>query len=43
MEKEAKNYGAVAIGTQGAQYISFTRDPKSAAIFILEQIKTKRG
>lgn len=41
MKKEAKNYGAVAIGTQGAEYISYTRDPKSAAIFILETLNKK--
>jgi lactose PTS system EIICB component len=43
MKKEATNYGAIAIGTQGAEYISYTRDPKSAAIFILEALNFKEG
>ncbi|MGN9166145.1 PTS transporter subunit EIIC [Tissierellaceae bacterium HCP3S3_D8] len=41
MQNEAVQYNAIALGTGGAEYINYTRDPKSAAKFILRSISTQ--
>src|SRR5699024_4981835 len=38
MKKEARNYGAVVIATEGAEYIGYTRDSESAAELILKAL-----
>lgn len=39
MKNEAANYGAIAVGTEGVTYIGYTRDPMSAARFILNSLE----
>lgn len=41
MEKEAQRYDAIAVGTGGADYIGYTRNPKAAAEFILKSLNEK--
>lgn len=38
MENEAARYDAIAVGTGGADYIGYTRNPKAAAEFILKAL-----
>lgn len=39
MKNEASKYNAIAVGTEGATYIGYTRDPMSAARFILNSLE----
>lgn len=39
MKKEASKHNAIAVGTDGAEYIGYTRDPESAARFILNSLE----
>jgi PTS system lactose-specific IIC component len=41
MQNEAAQYDAIALGIGGTEYIKYTRDPKSAAEFILRSISNK--
>lgn len=39
MKNEASKYNAIAVGTEGVTYIGYTRDPMSAARFILNSLE----